>query len=155
MEFRPFGLDDRGEKICDITGVVVQSNVDYMCDYLTHTAGPEAAQQAMDRLCRLLNDRLPDRNYHVTPIFFEIPGIATPMNLSVTFVSFANSSPAILNFTSMWERKKKSRLSSKSWLDRFPRNSSTKCGPISAVNMSAACWNLRSAGSPRARRFCG
>ena len=73
MEFRPFGLDDRGEKICDITGVVVQSNVDYMCDYLTHTAGAAAAQQAMDRLCRLLNDRLPDRTYHVTPDFLRNP----------------------------------------------------------------------------------
>ena len=73
MEFRPFGLDDRGEKICDITGVVVQSNIDYMCDYLTHTAGPEAAQRAMDRLCQLLNDRLSDRNYHVTPDFLRNP----------------------------------------------------------------------------------
>lgn len=73
MEFRPFGLDDRGEKICDISGVVVQSNVDYLCDYLTRTASAEAAQQAMDRLCRLLNDRLQDRNYHVNPEFLRNP----------------------------------------------------------------------------------
>lgn len=71
MEFRPFGLDDRGEKICDISGVVVQSNVDYMCDYLHRTAGPEAAAQALERLCQLLNDRLPDRTYHVTPDFLR------------------------------------------------------------------------------------
>ncbi len=73
MEFRPFGLDDRGEKICDISGVVVQSNVDYLCDYLTRTAGAEAAKQTMERLCRLLNDRLQDRNYHVTPDFLRNP----------------------------------------------------------------------------------
>ena len=69
MEFRPFGLNDRGEKIGDISGVVVQSNVEYMCDYLTRTAGTEAAAQAVEELCRLLNARLPDRSYHVTPEF--------------------------------------------------------------------------------------
>jgi hypothetical protein len=73
MEFRPFGVDDRGEKICDIAGVVVQSNVEYMCDYLTRNAGAEAAQQAMNRLCQLLNDRLRDANYHVTPEFLRNP----------------------------------------------------------------------------------
>ena len=71
MEFRPFGLNDRGEKICDISGVVVQSNVDYMCDYLTRTAGTEAATHALEELCRLLNARLPDRSYHVTPDFLR------------------------------------------------------------------------------------
>ena len=73
MEFRPFGIDERGEKICDIAGVVVQSNVDYMCDYILHTEGETAAQQAMDRLCQLLNDRLRDANYHVTPEFLRNP----------------------------------------------------------------------------------
>lgn len=71
MEFRPFGLNDRGEKICDISGVIVQSNVDYMCDYLTRTAGTEAAVHALDELCRLLNTRLPDRSYHVTTDFLR------------------------------------------------------------------------------------
>ncbi len=69
MEFRPFGLNDRGEKIGDISGVVVQSNVDYMVDYLTRTAGTESATHALNELCRLLNARLPDRSYHVTPDF--------------------------------------------------------------------------------------
>ncbi|MCC2642892.1 MAG: protein of unknown function, putative Histidine kinase [Nitrospira sp.] len=73
MEFRPFGLDDRGEKICDISGVIVQSNVDYLCDHLSRVAGPSAAGQAMDRLCELLNDRLPDRTYHVSPDFLRNP----------------------------------------------------------------------------------
>ena len=71
MEFRPFGLNAQGEKICDISGVVVQSNVDYMCDYLSRTAGEEVATHALDELCRLLNARLPDRSYHVTPDFLR------------------------------------------------------------------------------------
>ena len=59
MEFRPFGLNDQGEKISDISGVVVQSNVDYLCDYLTRTAGSAKATDAVEELCRLLNTRLP------------------------------------------------------------------------------------------------
>ena len=86
MEFRPFGLNDQGEKICDISGVIVQSNVDYMCDYLSRTDGKAAATQALDELCRLLNARLP----------------------SVTSESSANNCPGILNFTSTWERTGKS-----------------------------------------------
>ncbi|MCS6318561.1 MAG: hypothetical protein H8K05_12480, partial [Nitrospira sp.] len=71
MEFRPFGLNDQGEKICDISGVIVQSNVDYLHDYLRRTGGENAAREALDELCRLLNARLPDRTYHVTPDFLR------------------------------------------------------------------------------------
>ena len=60
MEFRPFGLNDQGEKICDISGVIVQSNVDYLHDYLSRTGGDNAAREALDELCRLLNSRLPE-----------------------------------------------------------------------------------------------
>jgi signal transduction histidine kinase/CheY-like chemotaxis protein len=44
-----------------------------MCDHLSRTAGPAAAAQALDRLCELLNDRLPDRTYHVSPDFLRNP----------------------------------------------------------------------------------
>lgn len=71
MEFRPFGLNDQGEKICDISGVIVQSNVDYLHDYLSRTGGENTAREALDELCRLLNSRLPDRTYHVTPNFLR------------------------------------------------------------------------------------
>jgi signal transduction histidine kinase/ActR/RegA family two-component response regulator len=67
MQFRPFGLDDRGEKICDISGVIVLSNIEYMRDYLGKTAGTAVADQALPQLCRLLNERIPDPTYHVTP----------------------------------------------------------------------------------------
>ena len=59
MEFFALWLERQGEKISDISGVVVQSNVDYMCDYLSRTAGSQAAAAAVDELCRLLNARLP------------------------------------------------------------------------------------------------
>src|SRR5574340_1441057 len=60
MEFRPFGLDERGEKICDISGVIVLSNVEYLCDCISLASGPEAGECAVQELCRLLNERLRD-----------------------------------------------------------------------------------------------
>jgi signal transduction histidine kinase/ActR/RegA family two-component response regulator len=75
MEFRPFGLDERGEKICDASGVIVCSNIEYLQDYLARTARPVVAEQAISRLCRMLNDRIPDLTYHVTP-----DSLANPWN---------------------------------------------------------------------------
>ena len=71
MEFRPFGVDTQGEKICDISGVIVQSNVEYLHDFISLSAGPEAADRAVEELCRLLNERLQDPAYHVTPDFLR------------------------------------------------------------------------------------
>src|SRR5512145_2354587 len=69
MEFLPFGVDAQGEKICDISGVIVQSNVQYLHDFISLTSGPEAAERAVRELCRLLNERIHDPAYHVTPEF--------------------------------------------------------------------------------------
>jgi hypothetical protein len=73
MEFPPFGRDERGEKIRDISGVVVMANVDYLEDCITKTAGPEAGRQAVEELCRRLNDRLRDPAYHVNRAFLKNP----------------------------------------------------------------------------------
>ena len=71
MEFRPFGVDTQGEKISDISGVIVQSNVEYLHDVISLSSGPEAADRAIEELCRLLNERLHDTAYHVTPEFLR------------------------------------------------------------------------------------
>lgn len=71
MEFRPFGVDERGKKILDCSGVVVQSNVDYLEEYVKRTKGVEAAARAVQQLCKLLNERIRDRAYHVTPEFLK------------------------------------------------------------------------------------
>jgi len=71
MEFRPFGRDERGEKIRDISGVVVKANVDYLTGHITRKSGHSASTQAVESLCRLLNERLRDPAYHVTPEFLE------------------------------------------------------------------------------------
>jgi len=69
MEFRPFGVDERGEKIRDISGVVIRANVEYLEEYETARRGEESGRAAVRELCRLLNERIRDPAYHVTPVF--------------------------------------------------------------------------------------
>ena len=71
MEFRPFGMNEQGDKIRDVSGVVLRGNVDYLQEYVTRTKGAEAAERAVEELCRLLNERLRDPVYHVTPTFLR------------------------------------------------------------------------------------
>jgi signal transduction histidine kinase len=71
MEFRPFGVDAEGQKICDITGVIVQSNVEYLYDSVSQQSGTAAAEDAVQALCRALNARIRDPAYHVTPAFLR------------------------------------------------------------------------------------
>ncbi len=71
MEFRPFGVDEDGQKIHDISGVIVRSSVAYLEESVSHDAGPEAGARAVQELCRLLNERLRDPVYHVTPAFLK------------------------------------------------------------------------------------
>lgn len=71
MEFRPFGVDAQGENICDIAGVIVQSNVAYLYDYVSRRSGEKTAEETVEELCRLLNERIRDSAYHVTPDFLR------------------------------------------------------------------------------------
>jgi signal transduction histidine kinase/DNA-binding response OmpR family regulator len=67
MEFPPFGTNERGEKIRYVSGVVVRGNVDCLQECITRAAGAEVGERAVQELCRLLNERLRDPEYHVTP----------------------------------------------------------------------------------------
>jgi len=71
MEFRPFGTDLDGTKIRDVSGTTVRANVEYLEECVGRTRGAEAGAQAVERLVALLNERIPDPAYHVTPAFLK------------------------------------------------------------------------------------
>jgi signal transduction histidine kinase/class 3 adenylate cyclase len=71
MEFQPYGVDERGNKIRDISGAIVKANVDQLEDAIARLSGPRAGLQAVEELCRLLNERIPDPACHVTPAFLK------------------------------------------------------------------------------------
>ncbi len=69
MLYRPFGVDRTGRKIQDFSGVMVRDNVEYLQECVRRSKGPEAAKETVEELCRLLNQRIRDSAYHVTPSF--------------------------------------------------------------------------------------
>lgn len=71
MEFRPFGREESGDKIQDISGVVIKANLDHLGKAIASIAGSEAAARAVATLCEQLNGRLRDPTYHVTPEFLR------------------------------------------------------------------------------------
>ncbi len=69
MEFRPFGVDPDGTRIRDVSGISIRSIVDYLEDCVARKEGNGA--RAVEDLCRLLNERILDPAYHVTPDFLR------------------------------------------------------------------------------------
>lgn len=73
MTFRPFGLDEQGHTIRDVSGMSVRAIVVYLEKSLARERGPSAGALAVRDLCRLLNERIKDPVYHVTPEFLTNP----------------------------------------------------------------------------------
>jgi len=67
MEFRPFGADEQGRTIRDLSGMSIRAVVVYLEQSLSREQGEIAGRQAVEELCRLLNRRIKDPVYHVTP----------------------------------------------------------------------------------------
>jgi signal transduction histidine kinase len=73
MQFRPFGRDSQGRTIQDVSGITVRANLEYLEDLVSRDQGREAGRQTLDRLVTLLNERIPDKHYHVTLDFLKNP----------------------------------------------------------------------------------
>lgn len=73
MEFPPFACNTQGEEFSDIAGVVIEANVEYLYDPVSVQSGPAVAKETVDKLCRLLNGRIRNSAYHVTPEMLRNP----------------------------------------------------------------------------------
>jgi signal transduction histidine kinase len=71
MEFRPFGLNEQGHTIRDLSGMSIRAVVVYLEKSLARERGASAGSQAVEDLCHLLNQRIKDPVYHVTPEFLK------------------------------------------------------------------------------------
>ena len=71
IQYRPFGKEENGELIRDTLGVKVHAYVDYLEESVTQSLGPQAGKEAVQTLCRLLNERIADSAYHVSPKFLK------------------------------------------------------------------------------------
>ena len=73
MEFQPFGRTPDGKRIDDVGGVTMRVHIDLLEEIVTRKRGREAARDAVEQLAQLLNERIPDPTYHVTPAFLKNP----------------------------------------------------------------------------------
>lgn len=69
LQFIPFGEDEHGDKISDVSGLLIRDNVEYLHECAQRVQGDEAAETIVERLCDLLNQRIRDSAHHVTPAF--------------------------------------------------------------------------------------
>ncbi len=73
MVFRPFGLDEQGHTIRDLSGVSIRAVTVFLEKLVVSKGGTSAGKEAVEELCRLLNDRIKDSVYHVTPELLKNP----------------------------------------------------------------------------------
>jgi len=73
MEFHPFGRDHQGATVQDVSGITVRANLEYLEAVITRKQDAEMAKTALKKLVALLNERIPDRTYHVTLEFLRNP----------------------------------------------------------------------------------
>lgn len=71
MEYRPFGCTQRGEKVRDVSGMAIWPVVERLERSVTMQGRDGGGSQALHVLCRLLNGRIRDPIYHVTPTFLR------------------------------------------------------------------------------------
>ncbi len=73
MVFRPFGLDEQGHTIRDLSGVSIRAVTVFLEKLISSEHGASAGKESVEELCRLLNDQIREAVYHVTPEFLRNP----------------------------------------------------------------------------------
>lgn len=73
MEFRPFGREQNGQMIRDVSGISVRAHLEYLQEVVSQARGPRAGEAVLDKLVELVNERIPDPAYHVTLEFLNNP----------------------------------------------------------------------------------
>src|SRR5262249_24348834 len=73
MEFQPFGVEPDGTKIQDTAGVTIRALVEYLEEYVGRLHGPDTGKRVVEELVQRLNERIPDRAFHVTSEFLRNP----------------------------------------------------------------------------------
>lgn len=73
MGFRPFGLDEEGCRIRDLSGVSIRAAVVYLEKSMARKQTASSGSHVVEDLCNLLNQRIKDPAYHVSPEFLKNP----------------------------------------------------------------------------------
>src|SRR5689334_22840940 len=88
MEFQPFGRTAESKKIDDVSGVSMRVYINCLEETVVRKRGAEAARQVVHELVRLLNERIKDPSYHVTPRFLKNPWNSYSHEFSLFLTNF-------------------------------------------------------------------
>jgi signal transduction histidine kinase/ActR/RegA family two-component response regulator len=91
MEFQPFGRTPDGKRVDDVSGVSMRGHIACLEEIVSRKLGQEAAAEAVKELVRLLNERIPDPSYHVTPEFLKNPWNSYSHEFAVFLPSFSST----------------------------------------------------------------
>lgn len=88
MRFLPFGKAPDGTMICDMRGMSIRSNVEYLEESVARAKGAEAGQRVVVELVKRLNEQIPDRAYHVTAELLKNPWTSYSNEFTAYLVEF-------------------------------------------------------------------
>lgn len=71
MIYCPFGIDENGRKVQDVSGISVRAMMTFLEQYVTQRDGAAAGTEAVQKASELLNGRILDAAYHVNPKFLR------------------------------------------------------------------------------------
>jgi signal transduction histidine kinase/ActR/RegA family two-component response regulator len=90
MDFQPFGRRADGIRVDDVSGVSMRGHIACLEEIISRKSGKEAAAEAVEELASLLNERIRDPSYHVTPEFLKNPWNSYSHEFAVFLPSFAS-----------------------------------------------------------------
>lgn len=120
MLYRPFGKNIDGAVIKDMAGVSIKSNVEHLEEYVTQTQGNQAGEEVVTVLVQRLNERIPDRSYHVTPRLLRNPWASYSNEFTAYLVEFCVELSGDHDFQFNMGRSKLIPRWSKPLCDHFP-----------------------------------
>ncbi len=106
MFFQPFGRDQDGKPICDMYGVSIQSNVEYLEESVDRIEGPGAGKRRVEELVGLLNERIRNPAHHVTSKFLKNPWTGFSNEFTAYLVEFCTELSRDPDFQSNMGREK-------------------------------------------------
>jgi signal transduction histidine kinase/ActR/RegA family two-component response regulator len=98
MEFQPFGRTPDGRRIDDVSGVPMRARIDCLQETVALKQDREAGEHAVEELVRLLNERIPDPSYHVTPAFLKNPWNGYSHEFSLFLAEFCSMLSGVPDF---------------------------------------------------------
>ncbi len=143
MHGLPFGLDAANQKIRDVSGIAVRANVEYVEEEIERQKGDGAGARALHHLVELLNARIPNATYHVTPGSLKNPWMSYSYEFVMYLAEFCEQITGDPHFHHRMAAAKFLHPSFKFWGAPFPFPPFTRNSPTSWTSLPTPLFRRR------------